>query len=155
MCAVSAPSSAVAMLQKNIKVVPQQDNIFEITSSVAVGSLSDADNAKLALSVALVLGGFVAFYLLSPRGQQVLAREARLMPIVRDLIQTVGIGKTPGHELASLEVHGDIANIMASTEVIDVLQQQFFAAADLRPDFPPVFRRVLGFQSGLMRPVFP
>ncbi|CAH0340864.1 TorCAD operon transcriptional regulatory protein TorR [Rhizobium sp. CECT 9324] len=26
---------------------------------------------------------------------------------------------------------------------------------DLRPNFPPVFERVLGFQSGLMRPVFP
>jgi hypothetical protein len=28
-------------------------------------------------------------------------------------------------------------------------------ASDLRPLFPPVFGRVLGFQSGLMRPVFP
>jgi len=48
---------------------------------------------------------------------------------VRDLIQTVGIGKPPGHEPASLEVHGDIANIMASIDVIDVLQQRFIAAA--------------------------
>src|SRR3546814_606889 len=39
------------MLQKNIKVVPQQDNIFEVTSSIGVGSLSDADNAKLASGV--------------------------------------------------------------------------------------------------------
>ncbi|MGQ3102141.1 MAG: XrtA system polysaccharide chain length determinant [Sphingopyxis solisilvae] len=44
-------AGAVGMLQKNIKVIPQQDNIFEITSSVAVGSLSDADNAKLASGV--------------------------------------------------------------------------------------------------------
>ena len=44
-------AGAVGMLQKNIKVVPQQDNIFEITSSVGVGSLSDADNAKLASGV--------------------------------------------------------------------------------------------------------
>ncbi|KTE22520.1 chain-length determining protein [Sphingopyxis sp. H050] len=44
-------AGAVAMLQKNIKVVPQQDNIFEITSAIAVGSLSDADNAKLASGV--------------------------------------------------------------------------------------------------------
>jgi hypothetical protein len=29
------------------------------------------------------------------------------------------------------------------------------ALGDLRPIFPPVFRRVLGFQFGLMRPVFP
>ncbi|MFN7091905.1 MAG: hypothetical protein ACK4P4_15255 [Allorhizobium sp.] len=39
------------------------------------------------------------------------------------------IGKTPGHQPASLEVHGDIANIMASMEVIDVLQKRFIAAA--------------------------
>ncbi|PQM27997.1 chain-length determining protein [Sphingopyxis lindanitolerans] len=44
-------AGAVAMLQKNIKIVPQQQNIFEITSSVGVGSLSDADNAKLASGV--------------------------------------------------------------------------------------------------------
>ena len=44
-------AGAVAALQKNIKVVPQQDNIFEITSSIGVGSLSDADNAKLASGV--------------------------------------------------------------------------------------------------------
>ncbi len=44
-------AGAVGMLQKSIKVIPQQDNIFEITSSVAVGSLSDADNAKLASGV--------------------------------------------------------------------------------------------------------
>lgn len=44
-------AGAVGMLQKSIKVVPQQDNIFEITSSVGVGSLSDADNAKLASGV--------------------------------------------------------------------------------------------------------
>lgn len=44
-------AGAVAMLQRSIKVVPQQDNIFEITSSVAVGSLSDADNARLASGV--------------------------------------------------------------------------------------------------------
>ncbi|WP_173509327.1 hypothetical protein [Sinorhizobium psoraleae] len=42
--------------------------------------------------------------------------KQRLMPIVRDFIQTVVIGKTPGHQPASLQVHGSIANIMASME---------------------------------------
>ncbi len=51
------------------------------------------------------------------------------MPIVRDLIQTVVIGKTPCHQPASLQVHGDIAMIMASMDVIDVMRQQFLAAA--------------------------
>jgi hypothetical protein len=55
--------------------------------------------------------------------------KQRLMPIVRDLIQTVVIGKTPGHQPASLQVHGSIANIMASMEVLDLLEQQFIAAA--------------------------
>ena len=44
-------AGAVAMLQQNIKVVPQQQNIFELTSSVGIGSLSDADNAKLASGI--------------------------------------------------------------------------------------------------------
>jgi hypothetical protein len=57
------------------------------------------------------------------------AVKQRLMPIVRDLVQTVVIGKTPGHQPASLQVHDDIAHIMASMDAIDVLQQQFFAAA--------------------------
>lgn len=44
-------ADAVAMLQKNIKIVPQQDNIFEIVTTIGVGSLSDAENAKLASGV--------------------------------------------------------------------------------------------------------
>ncbi|MDZ3832535.1 MAG: XrtA system polysaccharide chain length determinant [Sphingopyxis sp.] len=44
-------AGAVGMLRTSIKVEPQQDNIFEITSSIAVSSLSDADNAKLAAGV--------------------------------------------------------------------------------------------------------
>jgi polysaccharide chain length determinant protein (PEP-CTERM system associated) len=42
---------AVGMLQQNIKVIAQQDNIFELIATVGVGSLSDADNAKLASGV--------------------------------------------------------------------------------------------------------
>ncbi len=55
--------------------------------------------------------------------------KRRLMPIVRDLIHTVVIGKTPGHQPAALQVHGDIANIMASMDVIDMMQRQFVASA--------------------------
>ena len=36
----------------------------------------------------------------------------------------------------------------------DALESEV-ADLDLSPDFPPIFGRVLGFQSGLMRPVFP
>jgi hypothetical protein len=55
--------------------------------------------------------------------------KCRLVPLVRDLIQTVVIGKTPGHQPASLQVHGDIANIIASVEVFERLRHQFIAAA--------------------------
>jgi flagellar biosynthesis chaperone FliJ len=55
--------------------------------------------------------------------------KQRLMPIVRDLIQRVVIGKTPGHQPATLQVHGSIANIMASMEVLDLMEQPFLAAA--------------------------
>ncbi|WP_033073693.1 XrtA system polysaccharide chain length determinant [Sphingopyxis sp. MWB1] len=44
-------AGAVATLRTSIKVEPQQDNIFEITSSIGISSLSDADNAKLASGV--------------------------------------------------------------------------------------------------------
>ena len=59
--------------------------------------------------------------------------KRRLMPVVRDLIQKVVIGKTPGHQPATLQVHGSIANIMASMEVFDLMEQQYLAAA--RNDF--------------------
>lgn len=36
--------------------------------------------------------------------------------IVRQFIQKVVIGKTPGHQPASLEVHGQIASILAAME---------------------------------------
>jgi len=59
--------------------------------------------------------------------------KRRLMPIVRDLIQTVVSGITPGHQPASLHVHGDIAHVMASMHVIDVLQHQFTTSAQNDP----------------------
>jgi polysaccharide chain length determinant protein (PEP-CTERM system associated) len=44
--------SAVLGLVKKIKVVSQQDNLFEITASASEGSLSEAQNAKLAQDIA-------------------------------------------------------------------------------------------------------
>lgn len=44
-------AGAVGMLRSSIKVIPQQENIFELTTSVGVTSLSDADNAKLASGI--------------------------------------------------------------------------------------------------------
>jgi hypothetical protein len=66
--------------------------------------------------------------------------KRRLMPIVRDLIQTVVIGKTAGHQPASLQVHGDIAN-----HGLDGCHRRHAAAVrggrPERPDVPHCIRR--------------
>ncbi|CAN7388783.1 recombinase family protein [Pararhizobium sp. LjRoot255] len=51
--------------------------------------------------------------------------KQRLMPIVRDLIQTVVIGKTPGHQPATLEVHGRIASVMAALDAATAMEKRF------------------------------
>ena len=43
--------SAILGLAKTIKVVSQQDNLFEITAEAHNGSLSEAENAKLAQDI--------------------------------------------------------------------------------------------------------
>ncbi|MGJ7043649.1 hypothetical protein J2Y63_006935 [Shinella sp. BE166] len=48
-----------------------------------------------------------------------------------------------------------IQDAWAISETKDALRQASEERADLRPIVPPIFRRVLGFQSDLMRPVFP
>ncbi|WP_232491987.1 XrtA system polysaccharide chain length determinant [Novosphingobium kaempferiae] len=47
-----AMEAAVLKLGKNVKVVSQEDNLFEITATANDSSFSDAENAKLAQSVA-------------------------------------------------------------------------------------------------------
>ncbi|XHE12569.1 hypothetical protein PCC82_12340 [Agrobacterium deltaense] len=47
--------------------------------------------------------------------------------IVRQFIQKAVIGKTPGHQPASLEVHGRIASILAAMEAATILEKQFEA----------------------------
>ncbi|WP_312358395.1 hypothetical protein [Agrobacterium sp.] len=47
--------------------------------------------------------------------------------IVRQFIQKVVIGKTPGHQPAALEVHGRIASILAAMEAATILEKQFEA----------------------------
>lgn len=43
---------AVLGLAQNVKVVSQQDNLFEITATASHSSFSDAENAKLAQDIA-------------------------------------------------------------------------------------------------------
>lgn len=47
----SQMDGAIAKLSKNVKVESEEDNLFSITASVGVGSLSDAENAVLARNV--------------------------------------------------------------------------------------------------------
>ena len=56
-----------------------------------------------------------------------------LMPIVRQLVQKVVIGKTPGHQPASLQVHGLIAAILAQMDVIDYMCSRFMS--EVHEDF--------------------
>jgi len=57
-----------------------------------------ADKAKLALAVALVLGGFVAFYLLSPRGS--LAQWGALVVALVAAVVVFGVSET-GRQLVA------------------------------------------------------
>ncbi|WP_312406277.1 recombinase family protein [Rhizobium sp.] len=47
--------------------------------------------------------------------------------LVRQFVQKVVIGKTPGHQPASLEVHGRIASILAAMEAATIMEKQFEA----------------------------
>ncbi len=49
--------------------------------------------------------------------------------------------------------HQHVLSDMFARRLVEHLDR--FGTPDLRPIFPPIFGRVLGFQSGLMRPVFP
>ena len=66
------------------------------------------------------------FFLQARRGKNDDAKR-QVMPIVRSLVQKVVIGKTPGHQPATLEVHGLIASILAQMDVLDFMERRFVA----------------------------
>jgi hypothetical protein len=49
------------------------------------------------------------------------------MPIVRQLVQKVVIGKMPGHQPATLQVHGLIASILTPMDLLMLLERRFLA----------------------------
>jgi DNA invertase Pin-like site-specific DNA recombinase len=57
------------------------------------------------------------------------AAKQMLMPVVRQMIQKVVIGPAPGHQPASLQVHGLIASILAQMDVMDRMERQFMVSA--------------------------
>jgi polysaccharide chain length determinant protein (PEP-CTERM system associated) len=63
-------AAQVAALRLNIKVIAQQDNVFEITASSAVGGFSNAQNARTAAAVVQTLiDGFVEENIAGNRAQ--------------------------------------------------------------------------------------
>ncbi|WP_246723552.1 recombinase family protein [Rhizobium sp. ARZ01] len=72
------------------------------------------------------------FFLQARRGKNEDAKR-QIMPIVRSLVQKVVIGKTPGHQPATLEVHGLIASILAQMDVLDYMERRF--VAEVHTDF--------------------
>ncbi|MFC3970053.1 recombinase family protein, partial [Rhizobium lemnae] len=61
------------------------------------------------------------------QARQNLAASMNKEPDERQFIQKVVIGKTPGYQPASLEVHGRIASILAAMEAATILEKQFEA----------------------------
>jgi hypothetical protein len=52
------------------------------------------------------------------------------MEVLRQFVQKVVIGKTPGHQPATLEVHGRIGSILAAMEATTILEEQASVAAE-------------------------
>lgn len=64
------------------------------------------------------------------------------------------LGKTPGQQPASLQVHGDITTIMGLLDVLDSLEQRFLAAAQwrgLRPSSSTLMRAADSSWTHLVR----
>ncbi len=76
--------------------------------------------------------GMRQFMLMARRGKNEDAKRC-LMPIVRQLVQKVVIGKTPGHQPTSLQVHGLIASILAQMDVLDHMSSRF--VSEIHEDF--------------------
>ena len=53
------------------------------------------------------------------------ATKQPFIDMVRQFIQKVVIGKTPGHQPATLQVHGRIASILAAMEATTILEERF------------------------------
>ena len=78
-----------------------------------------------------------------------------LRPASNDGSFVKGNGRIEAVEIdISTKTGGRVRDILVG-EGDFVTTGQVLAVIDLRPEFPPIFGRVLGFQSGLMRPVFP
>ncbi len=76
--------------------------------------------------------GIRQFMLMARKGSDEEAKRG-IMPIVRQLVQKAVIGKTPGHQPASLQVRGLIASILAQMDVLDYMSSRF--VSEIHEDF--------------------
>lgn len=53
------------------------------------------------------------------------ATKQPFIGLVRQFVQKVVIGKAPGHQPATLEVHGRIASILAAMEAATIMEERF------------------------------
>ncbi|CCM78298.1 hypothetical protein [Rhizobium mesoamericanum] len=96
---------------------------LSISCSAARPAISIVSIFSYQQRVELVINS--AFYYM--REQADTETKQPFINIVRQFIQKVVIGKTPGHQPASLEVHGQIASILAAMEAVTILEKQFEA----------------------------
>ncbi|MGQ2952348.1 recombinase family protein [Agrobacterium sp.] len=104
-----------AGLEARLKQVPEAEDFGEKLRKLKAEVSPEA--------VELVINS--AFYYLREHADT--ETKQPFINLVRQFIQKVVIGKTPGHQPASLEVHGRIASILAAMEAATILEKQFEA----------------------------
>ncbi|MCZ7501535.1 hypothetical protein G6M64_09825 [Agrobacterium tumefaciens] len=104
-----------AGLEARLKQAPAEEDFGEKIKKLKAEVSPDA--------VELVINS--AFYYLREHADT--ETKQPFINIVRQFIQKVVIGKTPGHQQASLQVHGRMASILAAMEAATILEKQFEA----------------------------
>ena len=109
------PSRRRASLKTRLKQTPAQGDFAEKIKKLKAEVSPEA--------VELIIN--CAFYYMREHADT--ETKQRFINIVRQFIQKVVISKTPGHQPASLEVHGRTADIFAAMETVTILEKQFEA----------------------------
>ena len=110
-----------AGLEARLKQAPAEEDFGEKIKKLKAEVSPDA--------VELVINS--AFYYLREHADT--ETKQPFINIVRQFIQKVVIGKTPGHQPATLEVHGLISSILAQMDVLDLMERRF--VAEVHADF--------------------
>jgi DNA invertase Pin-like site-specific DNA recombinase len=101
-------------LEALIKPSPDNGDDFD-------ARLADLKQQVTPTNVELIIN--TVLYLL--RGDADKETKQQFVTIIRMFVQKVVIGPTPGHQAATLSMHGRIASILASMEATTILEQRF------------------------------